>query len=55
MFALGRKGEETALLSLKEALETDRLADFIAQEEERGVGPANRADLGRAISRMIKS
>jgi len=30
-------------LNLREAVETGRLGDFIAQEEARGVGPIDRA------------
>ena len=31
-------------LTLKKALESDRLVDFIAQEEARGIGAANKTD-----------
>jgi hypothetical protein len=42
----------TPLLSLKEAIETDRLREFITQEEARGIGPANRKKLDSAIKRL---
>lgn len=42
-------------LSLSEAIKANRLSDFIAQEEARGVGPALPADLDRALSRLIKA
>ena len=32
-------------ISLAEAVSTNRLSDFIAQEEARGVGPIDRAEL----------
>lgn len=37
------------MLTLSEALRTGRLNDFIAQEEARGVGPAQSPDLDKAI------
>jgi hypothetical protein len=43
------------MLSLAEAVKSERLADFIAQEEARGVGPIDRADLDRALAKVIKS
>jgi len=36
-------------VSLSEAIRTRRLADFIAQEEARGIGPAKRKVLDDAI------
>lgn len=41
-------------VTLTEALKLDRLADFIAQEEARGVGAADKADLDRALEALIK-
>lgn len=38
-------------LTLKKALETSRLDDFIAQEEARGVGP----HLGTLADRLVRS
>ena len=40
------------MLSLSEALKTGRIAEFIAQEEQRGVGPASRRKLDAAIKRL---
>lgn len=45
---------KTRYLTLREAVKTDRLADFIAQEEARGVGPAERADLERVIRAAVR-
>ncbi len=36
-------------ITLREALETGRLADFVQQEECRGVGPASVKDLDQAL------
>ena len=36
-------------LSLTEAIRSNRLQEFIAQEESRGVEPATRKDLDRAL------
>ena len=41
-------------LSLREAMETGRLADFIVQEEARGVESVEREELDAAIEAMIK-
>jgi hypothetical protein len=43
------------MLTLAEALKTKRLQDFIAQEEARGVGPVDRAELERAFAKVIKA
>lgn len=37
------------MLTLSEAIKTGRLAQFIEQEEARGIGPAESPDLERAI------
>lgn len=42
-------------LSLSEARRTNRLGEFIAQEEARDVGPVDQAKLDAALSRLIKS
>lgn len=42
-------------LSLSEAQVSGRLEEFISQEEARGIGPADKADLDRALSRLIKA
>lgn len=39
-------------LSLCEAIDTGRLKEFIAQEEARGIGPANRDDVEAAIKKL---
>ena len=43
------------MLTLNEAVKSGRLQDFIAQEEARGIGPIDRADLDRAIATLIKA
>jgi hypothetical protein len=40
------------LLSLSKAIQTDRLREFIAQEEARGVGPAESKEVEEAIRRL---
>jgi hypothetical protein len=45
---------ESVNLSLSEAIRTGRLGDFIAQEEARGVGPAERKALDAALRRSIE-
>ncbi len=40
-------------LTLREALASDRLEDFIRQEEARGVELANGSDLERALALLI--
>lgn len=42
-------------LSLAEALRDDRMAEFVAQEEKRGVGPATEPDFDRLAARLIQS
>ena len=44
----------TPPLTLKMALESNRLDKFIAQEEARGVGPIDRGELMKAIKATIK-
>lgn len=41
------------LLTLSEAVRTNRLADFVAQEEARGVGSIDHAELDRYIAALI--
>jgi hypothetical protein len=43
------------MLTLSEAVKTGRLQEFIAQEEARGVGPVDRAELDRALAKMVKA
>jgi hypothetical protein len=40
------------MLTLTKALKSGQLREFVAQEEARGVGPADRADLDEAIKRL---
>lgn len=42
------------MLTLAKAVKDGRLQDFIAQEEARGIGPAERDELDREIERVIK-
>ena len=42
-------------LTLANAVKEGRLHDFIAQEEARGVGPADSLKLDEALSRLIKA
>jgi hypothetical protein len=42
-------------LSLKEAIRANRLEEFISQEEARGVGPIDRADLDCALAKVLKA
>lgn len=43
------------MLTLAEAIKTQRLKEFIAQEEARGIEPVDRAELDRALELLIKS
>lgn len=45
---------ESKHLALSVAQINGRLQEFIAQEEARGVGPANEADVITAIERLAK-
>jgi hypothetical protein len=42
-------------LPLAKALETNRISEFVAQEEARGIGPIDRADFDGAVERVIKA
>ena len=42
-------------LSLTEAIKSDRLSDFIAIEEARGIGPINRPDFDAFAATLIKA
>lgn len=42
------------MITLAEALKEGRLHEFVAQEEARGVGPAERGDLDRALEAVIR-
>lgn len=45
---------QTAPLTLRKALDTGRLDEFIAQEEARGVAPADRAEFDAIIKTAVK-
>jgi hypothetical protein len=40
------------MLTLSEALRTNRIRDFVRQEEERGIGPADRKKLDATIKKL---
>ena len=40
------------MLTLTHAIKTGRLAEFIEQEEKRGVGPVNKRKIDAAIKRL---
>src|SRR5580692_10745771 len=40
------------LLTLSDAIKANRLADFVVQEEARGVGPASQRKLNAAIKKL---
>lgn len=42
-------------ISLAQARREGRLPEFIAQEEARGVGPADREEVDRALAKVIRS
>ncbi len=42
-------------LSLHQAVKEGRIADFIAQEESRGVGPVDRAEFDALTAALIKA
>jgi hypothetical protein len=44
-----------AYITLREALESGRLAQFASQEEVRGVGPINRAAFDAGLSKLVKA
>jgi hypothetical protein len=41
-----------AMITLAEALKTGRLGEFIAQEEARGIGPADSKEVAEAIRHL---
>ena len=43
------------MLSLMEAISQDRLAEFIAQEEARGVSPVRESEFGDTLATVIKT
>lgn len=42
------------MINLIDAIDSGNLEAFIAQEEARGVGPADRPDLDRALEALIR-
>lgn len=42
------------MLTLKDAIQHDKLDEFIRQEEARGVEPADSAELGAAMEAVIQ-
>lgn len=42
-------------LTLSEALQSNRLADFIAQAEAEGVAAANALEFERLVGRLVKA
>lgn len=40
------------MMTLSDALKSGQLAEFISQEEKRGIGPANQSDLDAAIKAL---
>ncbi len=40
------------ILTLADALKSNRLAEFVAQEEARGVGPVDRKELDAVIKQL---
>jgi len=43
------------MLSLREAIKSGKLQDFATQEEARGIGPIDRAELDAAVAAMLKA
>ncbi len=41
-------------ITLREAMESRRLMDFVAQEEARGIRPINRAEFDALIAALVK-
>ena len=46
---------ESSMLSLREAIESGRLQEFIAQEEARGGGPISEAEFDETASAVIRT
>lgn len=42
-------------ITLSEAISGDRLPEFIAQEEARGIGPIDRAEFDGVVFKVIKA
>jgi hypothetical protein len=43
------------VMTLTDSVRLDKLQDFIAQEEARGIGPVDRAEFDGAASKVIKA
>lgn len=43
------------MITLRDAIKEGRLSDFIAQEESRGIGPAERKKLDTIIAAAIRA
>lgn len=43
------------MLTLSEAVKSERLQEFIAQEEARGIGPINRAEFDALTADLVKA
>jgi hypothetical protein len=41
-------------LPLAKALETNRISEFVAQEEARGIGPIDRSEFDGAVAQVVK-
>lgn len=46
---------DNALLSLSAALKFGRTAEFIAEQEARGIGPVDEADFDALAAKVIKT
>jgi hypothetical protein len=46
---------EESYITLRQAMESGLLPDFVAQEEARGIGPVASKELDTALSRLIKA
>lgn len=42
------------MITLADAIRSNRLPDFIAQEEARGMGPIDRAQFNTLVAKVIK-
>jgi hypothetical protein len=51
-FLKGRRMRD--YLPLAKARETNRISEFVAQEEARGVGPIDRAEFDGAVTKVVK-
>ena len=49
-----KSAEYLGMLTLKAALEGNKIAEFIQQEREKGVQPANSRQLARALCLSVK-